>query len=366
MVSSDGATEAATFQTLHEFIAAARLRLNQFDWDYLVGGSETETTLRRNRYALDSLAFRPRVLVDVSKVDCGGQFFGKRIRLPVALGAVGSLDTFAPSGPARAVEASGQFGIPVFISSVSTAPLDQIAAAGAGPKVFQLYVRHGDNYIDDQVRRAIDAGYEAFCITVDSAHYSRRERDIAKRFAKPWRGTGDGQGFQAELSWKNIERFKTRHQIPLILKGIASAEDARLCCETGVDVVYVSNHGGRQLDHGRGAMDILPEVVDAVGGRAQIYVDGGFSRGGDIVKGMALGADLVVIGRLYLYALVAAGAAGVVRLLEILQEEVEGCLKLLGVTSFGGLDATAVCAAPSMCVPHVHAAFPLLSLEKGD
>jgi glycolate oxidase len=356
----DGAGGAAHYELLHEFVRDARLRLSQVEWDYLVGGSETESTLLRNRHALDCLAFRPRILVDVRNVDCGRDFFGKRSRLPVALGAVGSLDSFIPGGWDHVGRAASAAGIPAFVSSVNPLPVNEIAATGTGPKVFQLYVRHGGDYIDDHAKRAAEAGFDAFCITVDSAHYGRRERDIAKRFVKPWRGSGDGREFQAELSWKNIVRFKSRHDIPLIIKGVATAEDAALCCEHGVDVVYVSNHGGRQLDHGRGTMDVLPEVVQAVAGRAKVYVDGGFSRGSDIVKGMALGADLVIVGRLYLYALAAAGSAGVVRLIEILHEEVEGCMRLLGVTSFDKLGPAYVQAAPAPYPPGMGSAFPLL------
>ena len=198
--------------------------------------------------------------------------------------------------------------------------------------MFQLYVRGDEAWADDHFRRAIDAGYDAFCITVDTAWYSRRERDITKRFAKPWRTRATGMDYQAALSWKEIEGFRARHDIPLILKGIATAEDALRACELGCTGIYVSNHGGRQLDHGRGAMDVLPEIVEAVGGRARIIVDGGFSRGTDVVKAIALGADMVGIGRLYCYGLAAAGEAGVVRVLELLEEEVRTCLGLLGVT----------------------------------
>jgi glycolate oxidase len=366
MEHEDSAGGSAQYELLHEFVRDARSKLSQVEWDYLIGGSETEATLLRNRHALDCLGFRPRILVDVRDLDCSQDFFGKRIRLPVALGAVGSLDSFIPGGWDHVGRAASTAGIPAFVSSVNPLPVDQIAATGMGPKVFQLYVRHGDDYIDDYAKGAADAGFEAFCITVDSAHYGRRERDIAKRFVKPWRGSADGRAFQTELSWKNIERFKSRHDIPLIIKGIATAEDAALCCEHGVDVVYVSNHGGRQLDHGRGTMDVLPEVVQAVAGRAKVYVDGGFSRGSDIVKGMALGADLVVIGRLYLYALAAAGSTGIVRLIEILNEEIEGCLRLLGVTSFDKLSPAYVHSAPAPRAAGLHSAFPLLDFHSAD
>ena len=357
---------ADEFLTLHEFVRAARRNLHQGFWDYLVGGTETETTLRRNRQALDSVAFRPRVLVDVSAVDTGFDFMGKRIRLPVALAPVGALQSFEAGGGATVMRAAGQFGVPAYISSVTEPGLEASAAAGSGPKIFQLYVRGDEAFVDDHVRRAIDAGYDAFCITVDSALYSRRERDIAKRFRKGWRAKDPTMHFQAALNWGDIERFKSKHKIPLILKGIATAEDTERACGLGVDVIHVSNHGGRQLDHCPGSLDVLPEVVQAAAGRAKVYVDGGFSRGSDIVKGIALGADLVIIGRLFVYGLAAAGGPGIVRVLELLEHEVRECLGLLGIPSFAQLDRSYVQAARPVTPAHVHSAFPLLStLEEG-
>jgi glycolate oxidase len=354
-----------TYLNLHEFVKAARLKLNAYIWDYLIGGTETETTLRRNRLAIDSLGFRPRVLVDVNHPDSGHDFFGQRIRLPVALAPVGSLESFEAGGGVSAAKGAADFGVPIFISSVTQPGLEACGAASTGPKVFQLYVRGDDDYIADHASRAIDAGYTAFCITVDTAHYSRRERDIAKRFRKPWRAANTGMEFQAGLNWKNIETFKARHKIPLIIKGIATGEDAERAVSTGVDVVYVSNHGGRQLDHGRGSLAVLPEIVSAVAGRAKVYVDGGFSRGSDVLKGIALGADLVVLGRLYLYGLAAEGAPGVTRILEILEDEVQEVMGLLGITGLSQLDRTYVHAAPPVVEAGVHSAFPHLRLGDG-
>ena len=352
------------FQTLHEFVKQAKINLSANAWDYLVGGTETETTLQRNRLALDSLAFRPRVLRDVSHVDPAGTLFGRKMRIPLLLAPVGSVESFEAGGAASAARAATSFGVPLMLSSVTHPGLEATAqASGDGRRIFQLYVRGDDNFVDDYVKRAIDNGYEEFCITVDTAHYSRRERDIAKRFIKPWRARATGGNFQAGFTWSNVARFKDKHKVPLILKGIATAEDATTACKHGVDGVYVSNHGGRQLDHGRGAMEVLPEVVEAVGGRAQIIIDGSFCRGTDIVKAIALGANCVGVGRLYLYGLAAAGAEGVVRLLEILENEIITCLGLLGVTSLGELDRSFLHAAPPTVPPHVHSAFPLLNLE---
>src|SRR3989449_6770684 len=349
------------FQTLHEIVKAARQNLAPGPWDYLVGGAETETTLKRNRQALDSIAFRPRVLRDVSKIDCTGSLLGRRIRTPVMLAPIGSIESFDAGGGAAAAKASAEFGVPQMLSSVCNPGLEATAAAADNFRIFQLYVRGDDAWVDDHVKRARDHGYAAFCLTVDTATYSRRERDLAKRFVKPWRVRASGFDFQAGLSWDHVKRFKDTHDIPLILKGIATAEDAALACEHGVEVVYVSNHGGRQLDHGRGSTDVLPEVVKAVAGRARVIVDGAFQRGTDVVKAIALGADLVGMGRMPCIGLAAAGAPGCVRVMELLEDEIRIALGLLGVARWKELDASYLHhGAPVVAVPRVTSAFPLL------
>jgi glycolate oxidase len=365
MQSADMSNEPVErFQTLHELVKAARLRLNANIWDYLVGATETETTLARNRAALDGWAFRPRVLRDVRQVDSGADFLGtRRIRLPVALAPVGSLESFEAGGAASAGRAAAAFGVPIIVSSVTQPGLEGSAAAiGDGPKVFQLYVRGDADFVDDHVKRAVDAGYDAFAITVDTAHYSRRERDIAKRFVKHWRARNTGMAHQAALSWADIARFRAKHPgVTLVLKGIGCGEDAEMAVEHGVQVVYVSNHGGRQLDHGRGSLDVLPEVVQAVAGRARVWMDGGISRGTDVVKAVALGAELVGIGRLYCYGLAADGEAGVKRVLELLEDEVQTCLGLLGATTLAAVRPAMLQPMAPVTRPHVHSAFPLLA-----
>jgi len=355
---------ADRFMALHEFIPAARMQLTDDKWDYMIGGAETETTLKRNRLALDSLGLRPRVLRDVSKLDCSGQLFGNKLRLPVMLAPVGSIQRFDPDGSAAVARAAAQFGVPQMVSSVSEPGLEATAASAQGMKIFQLYVRGDDDWVEDKIDRAIAAGYDAFAFTVDVAIYSRRERDITKRALMRTSADATAQQYQAALSWSQIKRFRQRCKLPLIIKGIQTAEDAIIACDHGVDGIYVTNHGGRQLDHGRGTVDILQDVVAAVHGRAQIIVDGGFCRGTDVIKGIALGANVVSIGRLYLYGLAAAGQAGVHRVLELLEEEVRIGLGLLGATSFDALDKSCLQAAAPVSAPHVFSAFPLLEITE--
>ena len=301
------------FQNLHEFVTQARTNLNRNNWDYLIGGSETETTLARNRAALDSWGFRPRVLRDVSNVDCSHTFFGKKLRIPVLCSAVGGLEVFEPGGGATVAAATLRIGNGMILSSGAHPGLEKTAdASGDAFKIFQLYVNGDADWVDDHVRRAIDHGYDAFCFTIDTDSHSRRERDIAKRHARA-RASAPVEGariHQARFNWRDIERITKNFDIPIVLKGIGTAEDAKMALECGADCVYVSNHGGRQLDQGVGSIDVLPEVVEAVGGRARVMVDGGIYRGTDVVKALILGADVVSVGRLYIYGLAAAGGPG--------------------------------------------------------
>jgi isopentenyl diphosphate isomerase/L-lactate dehydrogenase-like FMN-dependent dehydrogenase len=352
------------FQNLHEIVRKARANLNQNAWDYIVGGTETETTLRRNRMALDEIAFRPRVLRDVSRVDASVKVFGRKLRLPVVLAPVGALETFDPGGAATVARGAGTFGAAHMLSSVSDPGLENVAmSAPDALRIFQLYVRGDDSYVEDHITRALANGYVAFCLTVDTAHYSRRERDLAKRHVTAGRRRVSGREFQMALDWRTVKLIKNKYKIPLILKGIATAEDAKIALDHGVEWIYVSNHGGRQLDHGRGAMQVLPEIVAAVAGRAKIIVDGSFCRGTDIVKGIAAGADLIGIGRLQCWALAAAGDVGIVRMLELLEDEVRRCLGLVGVNTFAELDKSYLHAAAPTNLPHVFSAYPLLEIE---
>lgn len=352
----------AEYVTLHEIVKAAKVRLNGNIWDYLVGATETETTMRRNRLALDSIAFKPRVLRNVSKVDPSSEILGKKLRIPVLLAPVGSLESFEAGGGITVAKGAGAGNVGMLISSVTTLKLQDIVKGGNGPKIYQLYVRGDDKWVAERVKEAMGAGYDAFCITVDTAVYSRRERDIAKRFVKSWRSSATGQDFQAAFAWDNFRRVRDQFpDVKFALKGIGCAADAELCVKEGVWGVYCSNHGGRQLDHGRGSAAVLPEIVDVAKGKAKIIVDGSFSRGSDIVKAICMGADWVGIGRLYCYGLAANGAAGIERVVELLEEEMKEVMGLLGVTSLSQLDKSFIEPAMPTNLPHVHSAYPLMA-----
>ncbi len=357
----------ADFATLHEIVAAARGNLSDGAWDYLTGGAETETSLLRNRLGLDSIAFRPRVLNDVSAIDLGGTIAGQPTRLPVSLAPMGSLELMHPDGSMAVARAAEAFGTVSYLSSVTHPGLEEVAKDTGYPKVYQLYVRGGRDSVAEVAKRAISAGYVAFCLTVDVALYSRRERDLIKRYVPTARrSAGEGMEYQASLDWDLVKWFKDSFDIPLQIKGVATAEDAALCVEHGVDTVYVSNHGGRQLDHGRATVDMLPEVVEAVAGKAEIVVDGGFMRGADIVKAIARGADSVAIGKVQGFGLAAAGMSGIVRVLELLEEEMRISMGLMGLTRLDRLDATFLHPAPPVREPSVLSAFPFLTLRSPE
>jgi len=354
---------ASEFDSLHEIISKARRNLAKTAWETLVGGAETETTLKRNRLAIDSIAFRPRVLRDVSRVDASVERLGRRLRLPLLLAPAGPLEIFGAGGGATVAAAAQTFGVAHMLSSGCT-PLEAVAAAAPEAlRMAQLYVRGDDAFVHDYMARVIACGCAAFCLTVDTAVSARRERDIAKRYRMGGLGRWPGQAFQSALDWRTVDLIKDRYGIPLALKGIATAEDACIAIDHGVDWIYVSNHGGRQLDHGRGSMEVLPEIVDAVAGCAKVIVDGSFCRGTDIIKAIATGADLVGLGRMQRYALAAGGKPAIIRMLELIEDEVQRSLALLGVTTFAEFDRSYLHPARPIASPGVLSAFPLLDVE---
>jgi isopentenyl diphosphate isomerase/L-lactate dehydrogenase-like FMN-dependent dehydrogenase len=343
---------SSDFVSNEEIVQAARRRLSQGPWDYLVGASESETTMRRNRLAFDRVAFRPRVLVDVSRIDTSATFLGHRMRIPVMLAPIGGLQHFDPQGGVAAARAAAEFGTLPVVSSATLPTLEETAAATEGPKIFQLYIRGDWEWTKEMIDRAKRAGYQGLCITVDSAVYSRRERPLISRWSIDSTRNPQNREWQARITWESIDRIKAYAGLPFMLKGIATAEDAALAVAHGVDVIWVSNHGGRQLDHGLGTMDMLPEIVAAVGDKADILLDGGVQRGSDVVKAVASGVRAVAIGKLQGWGLAADGKDGLVRVLEILAEEMRVAMGLLGVTSLDQLTPSHVCKAAATTLPH--------------
>ena len=337
--------ELATARTTHAIIDAARANLDDDVWDYIAGAAETETTARRNRLAIDSLALRPRVGRDVAQIDTAGTLLGHALRIPVVLAPIGGLEEVTPDGGLASARAAERFGVLPIISSVSEPSFEAVAAASSGPKVGQLYVRGDAAWTDALIGRVLDGGYVAIAVTVDTAYYGRRERQLQSEWRPPThRASGSEPGFawQARLTWEQLERLRDRAGLPLIVKGIQTAADAEIAVQHGFEVIYVSNHGGRSLDHAEATIETLREVVDAVAGRAEIVVDGGFMRGTDVMKAIALGANAVGLGRLQALALAAGGEPALVRVLELLEEEIEVAMGLLGVVRLGELDASFV------------------------
>jgi isopentenyl diphosphate isomerase/L-lactate dehydrogenase-like FMN-dependent dehydrogenase len=348
---------AVDFVTNQEIIVQARRNLSQNVWDYLSGGAESETTMRRNRFGLDSLGFRPRILVDVSKIDASTTFIGHKLRIPVMLAPIGSLQIITPEGGLAVAKAAQEFGTVNFVSSVTQPSLEEIAVASHNPKIFQLYVQGDMNWVEALIARVKKAGYQALCLTIDTAHYGHRERQMMDRWLPPSR-RGSGYEHRAALTWETMDAIKKIAGLPFILKGVATAEDAAIAVEHGVDAIYISNHGGRQLDHGRATIETLPEIVEAVGGRAEVVLDGGIARGSDVIKALALGAKAVAIGKLQGWGLGAAGEAGLVRVLEILESEIIATLGLLGVTGIQQLKPAHLCKTEPLQPAHEMSAFP--------
>jgi glycolate oxidase len=332
------------FVTLPEIRKAARARLNRDAWNFGAGAAETETSRRRNRRALDRLAITQNILVDVREIDLGTSLLGVPLSWPVAVAPMGGLVLFHQEGDVEMARGCGQGDTLQFLSGATGWPVEDVAAAGGGPKMFQLY-HHGDRgWVGELLARVEAAGYTSVSLTVDVQVLGRRERDIVHRF-DPREAMriapnprGPNQGYQAQLTWDDVDWLKKTCRVPIGIKGIMTVRDAKRAVDAGVQIIWVSNHGGRQLDHTEGTIDALPRIADAVGDRAEIVVDGGFSRGTDVLKGLARGAKVVAVGRTALWGLAADGATGVACAMDILRRELRTTMALCGQTSIKRLD----------------------------
>ena len=339
---------------IDEYSRQAAGRLPQMVFDYYEGGADDEITVRENRRAWQQIAFRPRVLADVSRRDMRTTVLGTPVSFPVLTGPCGFNALAHPDGELAVARAATAAGTIQVVSTAATYSLEEVAAAAPdGVRWFQLYCYRDRGVTRSLVERAVAAGYRALCLTVDTPVVGHRERDIRNQFGLPpglrWKNLeaagldrmeagGDGsalaryieQIWDASLTWEAVDWLRSLSPLPLVLKGVLTAEDARLAVAHGVSGIVVSNHGGRQLDGAIATATALREIVDAVGSTLEVYVDGGIRRGSDVLQALALGARAVLIGRPYLWGLAVDGEAGVARVLELLRTELDLCMSLSG------------------------------------
>ncbi|HTS54526.1 MAG TPA: alpha-hydroxy acid oxidase [Burkholderiales bacterium] len=360
----------------------ARRRLPRALFDFVDGGAQDEVTLRANQSDFQKLALLPRVLTDVSARDQSVTVLGQKLDQPLILAPTGGPGLLWPNGALAAAMAADAAGVGFCLSTMSTSTIEEVSNAVGKPMWFQLYVMRDRGLAKSMIERARAAGCAVLVLTVDLALQGQRDRDVHNQLTIPlklrpsmlldfalhpgwaWRSVtgpkitmanfaGSGHGddmftiaefvnaqFDSSVTWKDIEWAKSTWGGPLALKGILNPEDAKLAAEHGVDAVIVSNHGGRQLDGVRSAISALPDVVDAVGGRMEVILDGGVRRGTDVIKALALGAKACMIGRPFLYGLASLGSAGVSRALEILRNELDVGLALVGRASLRDLDGS--------------------------
>jgi len=354
--------------TIPEIVKSAHDKLDKSVWDYSAGGADDEVTLRRNRLAFETYAFNTRVLTGVGTPQVTTTLLGNALRIPVLFAPIGSIARFHPDGALACARAATSAGVAAFVGCLSAPSLEEVRLGTSCPLFFQLYMYGDRNWAAALIRRAEDAGYAAICVTVDTAAYGRRERDLHNRFfprqtvEKPnlesglvFSGPCASDDFNARFSWSDLEWLREITDLPIMLKGITSAHDAQLAVDCGIDTVYVSNHGGRQLDHAPSTIEVLSEVVGAVRGRAQILVDSGFMRGSDVVKAIALGADAVVIGKLMAWSLAAGGPDALVRAVELLETEMRIVMGNVGARRLSDLNTDTL----RRVAPTQHAPWPL-------
>jgi len=363
-----------------DYRALAKARLPHFLFEYLDGGSYDEVTLRRNVEDLQGVALRQRVLRDVSSIDLSTELFGKRWDLPLGLGPVGLSGLYARRGEVQAARAAAAAGVPFTLSTLSACSIAEVARAA--PLWFQLYIVKDRGFVSDMIARAREAGCGALLLTVDLAVPGTRYRDYRAGLSGSLHGPGSrawqvmqrpdwawdvalrgrpmtmgnlepllGSGavladlmgwvtrnFDASVTWRDVAWVRSQWDGPLVIKGILDPDDAREAAANGADGIVVSNHGGRQLDGVMSSARALPAVADAIAGRMPVLVDGGVRSGLDVVRMLALGADIVLLGRAWAYALAGAGQAGVAHVLQLIEAEMRvamaltGCVKIAGIT----------------------------------
>lgn len=335
----------------------ARERLTGQAWAYLAGGAADEITLRENRTAFESLKLRSRVLTGLSGVDLRVKLFGQVFEHPIFLAPVAYQKLAHPRGELETVLGASAMKAGMVLSTQSSVALEEVAAAARTPLWFQLYLQADWGWNGEMLRRAEAAGYQAIVLTVDAPVNGTRNREQRSGFRLPggveavhWKGVAPGSANGGDLgallasapSWKDVERLQSLTRLPVLLKGIMSAEDADRAVDLGIKGIVVSNHGGRTLDTLPAAIDVLPEISGQVAGRVPLLLDGGIRRGTDVLKALALGASAVMVGRPAAFALAAAGAPGVAHVLGILKSELMAAMALTGRDSLRSLDPSVI------------------------
>ncbi len=353
-----GPTPAANshrFATLGEIYECAREQLAPDVWEVLDGGAGDEQSLRDNIAALARWSFRPRYLSGITDSDTRITFLGLDLAFPVLTAPIGGDGMYHVRGQCAIAEATAAARIVPIVSEASPFALETVAEVSSGPKIMQLMAWGEPDQFLALARRAVLAGYSALCVTIDCPTLGWRERPMVRRFTTPrqqWDGNypqamdsaadrlaaGTGSGW----TWETLSHVRTQIDVPLLVKGVLTAADAEAAVAAGADGVVVSNHGGRQLDCLPATLDQLPEVVEAVGGRAQVALDGGIRRGTDVLKALALGADVVCVGRLTAMALAAGGGPGVLTALSLLRAEFERSMLLAGRRTVADVDRSVV------------------------
>jgi isopentenyl diphosphate isomerase/L-lactate dehydrogenase-like FMN-dependent dehydrogenase len=348
-----------------DFERLAEERLDPGAFGYYAGGSADERALAGNVEAWRRLPLRPRVLVDVAEVSTATTVLGTPVSMPLLVAPTAIQRLAHPEGEPGMARAAAGAGTVMCLSTLATATLEEVAAAAPGaPRWFQLYVFRDRGVTNELAAQALAHGYGALVLTVDAPRLGRRERDLRTAFRVPeditvpsvaaalggWSGATPLEllgAIDPSLTWAQLEELRALVPLPLVLKGIQTGEDAALACEHGADAVVVSNHGGRQLDAVAPTAELLPEVIDAVAGRLEVYVDGGIRRGSDVVKALGLGARAVLAGRAPLWGLACDGEAGARRVLDLLRDEIELTLALCGCTSPDDVTRGHVCTIGS-------------------
>lgn len=340
--------QAATPITVAEYEPLARALIDPGAWDYQAGGAGDEQSLADNVAAWSRLRLRPHVLVDVASRDTSASAFGAALAHPIIVAPTAAHSLSHPEAELATARGAAGAGALYTLSTIASVSMEKAANAAPGaPRWFQLYAPSDRGACRDLVDRAVAAGYGAIVLTVDLPLAGNRERDVRNGFVlEPGAHLGDDQPtddtgliVMPTLNWRDLEWLRTICPIPLLAKGILRADDALRAVEAGCDGIWVSNHGGRQLDTAVAAADALPEIAAAVGDRSLLVVDGGVRRGVDVIKGLALGADLVAVGRPILWGLAVGGAAGVQHILGILRDELSLAMALSGCTSLDDITA---------------------------